>query len=504
MTLNQRLSTTLLLLFIFSSSFLFAQKTDTLKMVQDLNQDKRHEESLRLLNDYRRHNKNEIYGDWLYAHTLHLTGQFVKSQKAYYALENRYPYNYDIKLDRINKVIDHENLNKAIQQLHHIEAQLPKDYNFIAHKLLSQLYYWKGDYDQAASEIDKALYLYFDEKSALKLKKQIQHARSNWLDINLGYFTDDQPMNIVAPQVEAGFYINTMTSIGAKLSFPFYSFSDNSYTTPWVSAFSKFNFIEPKIGVKVGLGMISYQSKDKALTGYVIAKKQFSKYTSLSINAELAPYLATTFSIPSKLMQTKYGINFHYNNPKGFIGKAAYSINQFPALDNSFYTASGWIVSPPLNLANFELRAGYGVNYSNSQKSTFSSAVSLDTILANWDSTYTIEGAFDPFFSPSNQLIHSAVGMIKYTINKDVNMGIDLNYGFSAKLDAPYLYLDKNTNNETVIGRKFEETTYHPMDINTFINYRWSEDLELKGFYKFQRTTYYQSNYFGVTSHLTF
>jgi len=503
MTKYKHLKHLALFLAIFSSSFLFGQKMDTLKKVQELNQQQHYKESIKLLNDYRHHNKNEIYGDWLYAHTLHLTGQFTKSQSTYYALENKNPYNYDIKLDRINKVVEHGNLNKAIKQLHHIELQLPKDYNFVAHKLLSQLYYWKGDYDNAADEIDKALYLYFDEKSALALKKKIKHARSNWLDINLGYFSDDQPMTILAPKVEAGFYVSTRTSVGAKLSYPIYSFSGDSYTTPWLSAFSKFNFIEPKISVKVGIGAISYPSNDKALTGYIDAKKQFSKYLNLSVNAALAPYLSTTFSIPSKLMETKYGISLNYNNPKGFIGKAAYSINQFSALDNSFYTASGWVVSPPLALANLELRAGYGINYSNSQTDNFTAVESLDTILANWDSTYTIEGTYNPFFSPSNQLIHSAIGMIKYTINKDINIGVDVNYGFSATLDAPYLFLDKK-NNETTISRKFEKTTYHPMDINTYINYNWSTDLQLKAFYKLQRTSYYESNYFGLVSHLTF
>ena len=504
MTHPKHLTSVFLLLAIFSSSFLFAQKIDTLKRVQDLNQNSHYKESLQLLNEYRHHNKNEIYGDWLYAHTLHLTGQFAKSQEAYYSLENKHPYNYDIKLDRINKVVEHGSLNKAIEQLHHIEQQLPKDYNFVAHKLLAQLYYWKGDYDHAADEIDKALYLYFDEKSALKLQKKIQHARSNWLNIKLGYFSDDQPMSIFAPEVETGFYINTMTSVGATLTYPIYSFSDNSYTTPWLTAFSKFNFLESKVGLKVGIGVIGYSSKDKTLTGYIKAKKQFSKYTSLSVHTEFAPYLATTFSIPSKLMQTQYAIGFDYNNPKGFIGKASYSINQFAALDNSYYTASGWVVSPPWNLADLEFRAGYGINYSNSQNNTFSATESLDTILANWDSTYTIEGAFNPFFSPSNQLIHSAVGMIKYTINKDINMGIDLNYGFSAKADIPYLYLDKDANNITTVARKFKKTNYHPLDINTFINYNWSDDLHLKMFYKYQRTSYYTSNYFGVSSHLTF
>jgi len=489
---------------LWSASFLFGQKIDTLKKVQELNQSLQYKESLKLLNDYRHHHKNDIYGDWLHAHTISLTGQFAQAQREYYALENKHPYNYDIKLDRINKVVEHGNLNKAIEQLHKIAPQLPKDYNFVAHKLLAQLYYWKGDYDNAYKEIDKALYLYFDEKSALKLKEQIVQARSNWANINIGVFNDDQPLNIIAPEVEVGIYVNTLMTVGAGLSYPIYSFSDNTYTTPWLTTFSNFNFINSKVGIKLGLGVIGYKSKDKALTGLLHIKKQFSKYTSLSASAELAPYLATTFTIPSKLMQTKYGINFDYNNPKGFIGKASYSMNQFSTLDNSYYTVSGWIVSPPLTLANLELRAGYGINYSDGKKNNFTAVESLDTIIANWDSTYTIEGTYNPFFSPSNQLIHSAVGMIKYTINNDFNIGVDVNYGFSAQTDAPYLFLDKGDNGETVIGRKYHNTHYNPLDINTFVNYKLSEDFNLKAFYKFQRTSYYESNYVGLTSHLTF
>ncbi|HHB78568.1 MAG TPA: hypothetical protein ENK85_04985 [Saprospiraceae bacterium] len=489
---------------LWSVSFLFGQKIDTLKRVQSLNQTHQYKESLKLLNDYRHHHKNDIYGDWLHAHTISLTGQFALAQNEYYALENKHPYNYDIKLDRINKVIEHGYLNKAIKQLQKIEPQLPKDYNFIAHKRLAQLFYWKGDYDKAYKEISKAIYIYNNEPSALKLKEQIVRARSNWANINLGVFNDDQPLNIIAPDVEAGLYVNTLMTVGAGISYPIYSFSDNTYTTPWLTAFTNFNLIESKIGVKVGLGVIGYKSKEKALTGLLHIKKQFSKYMSLSASAELAPYLATSFTIPDKLMQTSYGINFDYNNPKGFIGKASYNINQFSTLSNSYYTASGWVVSPPLTLGNLELRAGYGINYSDSKKNNFTAVESLDTIIANWDSTYSIEGHFNPFFSPNNQLIHSAVGMIKYTFNKDLNIGMDINYGFSARTDAPYLFLDKNTNGETQIGRKYHKTKYNPLDINTFINYKWSDDLNLKAFYKFQRTVFYESNYIGLSSHLTF
>lgn len=482
----------------------FGQKNDTLAIVKELNTKEQYSKSITLFQSYYPRHKNDQYAGWIYAQTLHYSGNYAESQRIYKITIQQFPGNNDIKLDLINKLVESGDLSAAIAQIGLFLPEFPTDYKFVAYKTLAQVFYWKGDYDQAIKEIERALVIYSNDQSAIDLKNEISLARSNWVSIDFSHFTDDQPLTKLNPSISSGFYVNSRLSLGVNADHTINSISDSSYSTTWLKGSAKLNFIERKAGLKVEVGTIIYPSKEKSFTGKVELNKKLTKYLNVVFGASYQPYLATTYSIQEKLMQTQYGAAFEWYNPKGFIGRASIDNNHFSAIDNSYYTTSGWLVFPPLKLKNFDLRVGYGINYSDSKCSNFESIETLNDILTVWNTNYQIEGNYNPLFTPNKQLIHSAVGLMEYRPNKKLTMAIDISYGFSAKSNSPYLYLDRDKGGIIIIARDFAEQSYKPMDSNLSLNYQISDTFSIKGYYKYKKTYYYESKSIGITARIVF
>ncbi len=481
-----------------------AQENDTLTIVKDLNEKEEYSKSSKLLQMYYSSHKNDHSVGWLYAQTLHFSGNYSKSQKIYELTIQQFPAKYDIKLDMINKMVESGELSMAIIQINQFLPDLPTDYKFVAYKTLAQLFYWKGDYDQSIIAIDSALAINNNDQSAIDLKNIISIARSNWVEVDFGYFVDDQPLTKYIPNISSTFYVNSRLSMGVDADHTINSISDTSYSTTSLNGFAKFNFIERKAGLKIEIGAINFPSKEKSLTGMIELNKKITKYMNVVFGASYQPYLATTYSIKEKLMQAQYGAAIEWNNPKGFIGRASIDNQLFSAIDNSYYTASGWLVSPPLKLKIFDFRVGYGINYSDSKNNNFESIENLNNILAVWDTSYQVKGDYNPLFTPNKQLIHSAVGLVEFRPIKRLTLTFDISYGFSAKSNSPYLYLDKDSEGLVVIERDFSVQSFKPMDGNVSIYYEISDSFSLKGYYKYQKLYFYESDFAGIIARIIF
>ena len=478
-------------------------QTDTLHIVRQLNKNKQYTRALNLLDAYNRHHRGDLTGAWLRAQTLHLAGDFTGAQRAYYTLENKHPYNYDIKLDRINKVIDHGDIGSAIQQLRRLAPQLPKDYYFVAHRTLAQLFYWKGEYDKAYKEIKTALHVYPADKKALQIRAGIQRARSHWTDVRIAIQKDDQPLSAFRSELETGFYIHSHLTAGVLLSLPAFGYDDHRLSVPQGGAFGIFNFTNTGTQVRLDAGLAAFREKTEWTGGISITQRLSDVVRARAAIARL-PYLTTTLAIPAALMQNQTDLQVVYDKPNGFTGKLLYRANRFAALDNGFFTIGGWLVSPGLLPDDFQIRLGYGFGYSDSKANTFRATESVDSIAANWDSTAVIPGVYDPFFSPHRQMVHTAVAAMQYQINPGLKAGLNLNYGFYARTDAPHLFPGEGDDGLLSIERGFHKATYHPFDWAGYVYYELSDRLSLKAFYKYQRTFYYKSHYFGMTGHYLF
>ncbi|HHH54410.1 MAG TPA: hypothetical protein ENK91_12185 [Bacteroidetes bacterium] len=481
-----------------------AQNLDTLNLAKDLRNTGKVKESLALLKKYFENNKKELYAGWIYADALYKNKKYKESSEIYAETINRYPKNTDLRLDFAIKSTEIGNLKAATYHLNKLNHNLSKDYKFAVKKTLAKVYFWQGDYERSLSNINAALNIYKNDEESLNLKSDIKKIQSNWMKIDASYMDNNQPLTRMSPDIEMGFYHNSRLSTDIGINTSFYSKDYKLHTGGEIDGKVIYRFLNAKASLELGIGLIRLPSNEYNIGTSFSLKKKLFKNSEFQANYKYAPYLATKASIDKKVMQNIFEMSFERKNTDSWMGKLSFTLNNFPSVANSQYTLSSWVVSPSLKLSKFRFRLGYGFNYSDSKKNSFNSTLSLNELLALKDTAIIINGAYDPFFSPKNQKIHSVIGMISYNPFFNTNIGVSINYGAIASSDIPYLFLDNNKNGVLQINRSYFHNKYNPLEINGFISYELPNEVSVKAYYMYQKTSYYTSYVTGLTTKFLF
>jgi tetratricopeptide (TPR) repeat protein len=502
--MNKYIKSLMILFLLGNTVFSHAQAQDTLALAKKWNESGKFHKASSILSEYYPNHTQDLYAGWLYALSLHQSGKFAKSQKIYEHLTELFPNNYDLRLDRINKLAESGRFNQVLEQIEIEKASFPLSYQQELLNTKAKILFWQGDYDKALKNVNAYLAVNPNDGGALSLKKRIGLARRAWLNFDYTYFGDDQPMIKNTPSFRYQYYINSNLTAGAYVDMFFYGYESKSELTNWTKVNATYRLFKSNVIIKAEIGNIYYSTGNNALTGLLSVTKGIIPRLSVTAYAERAPYLATTFSVDDKVMATQGGISLDWKDDKGFMGRLSYDISLFPEVDNSYYTISGWFVSPSLKIKNLGLRLGYGYNFSTSEENTFVPKHDLDYIESNWTEGYQIEGVYNPFFSPQNQQVHSIIGLVNYNLNSRINLGFDMGYGFVGEADSPVLYLNKDEKGKNFVDRGYYRVSYHPLYVNTFFSYKFTDRLDVKLFYKHQETFYYQSNFLGISSRIVF
>ena len=93
-------------------------------------------------------------------------------------------------------------------------------------------------------------------------------------------------------------------------------------------------------------------------------------------------------------------------------------------------------------------------------------------------------GAYDPYFTPKKQQIHSGLFIVNYKPTKKLLVEAKVNYGFNATIRNPY-----SINNIEVDG--FYDETFTPVEYTGSISYNLSNGFGAKITYINQETFFY-------------
>jgi len=440
----------------------------------------------------------------------------MTSRNIYLQAIEKFPTNRLLQLDYANKLAESARLNEAEQRLK-VFINLKNKYEFTATKTLAKVYFWQGRYDIANTTIKKALQLNNTDKEAKEIEKNIDLARKHWAAIDFSYNIDDQPQSAVKPKAEFGYYINDFATVGAKTRLPVF-FSNASYLDFGFSAFNTLNFHKLKAKSYIELGFDKLPNNKIAFNGSLLLNKHIYKYLSAEINTSYKPYLLTNTSLDMNIMELKYGLDFIWNNPNGFMAKAGFNINQFPSFNNLYYTGSAWLMSPKLKVSFFDFRIGYGFSYSDAKVNTYETKDSLQGIIDNsWnEETNTfepltnIDGYYNPFFTPSKQMVNSAIVSINAKPIKPLNINLTGSFGFYSITDNPSLNLEYEEGKETeeyqgaFIKTYFSKEQYFPLDIGAKVSYDILQNFNTGVYYNYLSTKYYKSHQVGINAKYLF
>lgn len=493
----------IILLNITNTGILTGQKIDTFALAKELGEQNEYKKSVQLYKSYYYNHPKDLYAGWMFANALFNNTNYHESQEIYSNLIKLFPENLDLGLDYSVKMTDMGEFDKAIYHLSKIKNKLPKDYLFIAEKTLAKIYLWKGDYEKSLTYINKALNIYSNNEEVLKIRKDIKLARSNWLKIDASYFADDQPLVNMKPNIEMGLYHNSKLSSGLKLQLPIFSKDYTNYYGQGLEGLVSYRFLKSKMEVSINGGIFKFPSNEYDFTGGINIRKNLFKYSTIDVNIKRKPYLAINPD-DKKLLQNIFGISLERNKLGSWTGKLSYDYYQFPSVDNSYYSASSWLLSPSVQLFGLDIRLGYGLNFSDSKRSNFVPKESIEKILSDFDYLSQIKGVYNPFFSPNKQLVNSAIIAMSYNPFQNLSIGFYVNYGFLAKTNSPYFYINEPDNGELIITQGYFIDKYNPLQINANISYVFSPEITVVVYHNYQSTNYYISNLTGLTSKILF
>ena len=157
--------------------------------------------------------------------------------------------------------------------------------------------------------------------------------------------------------------------------------------------------------------------------------------------------------------------------------------------DNNVITSIGaWIVSQPLKLYQFEFQVGYGYSYTDSEE-----------ILFFYDSQGV--GIYDPYFTPKDQEIHSALLITSYKPIQKITLRAKLNYGIQATVQNPYP-IEVTVGNFETGG--FYKADFNYTEINGSIEYAVTNNFGINANYIYQETFFYKRDNFNLGLNFTF
>ena len=97
-----------------------------------------------------------------------------------------------------------------------------------------------------------------------------------------------------------------------------------------------------------------------------------------------------------------------------------------------------------------------------------------------------------------NQMSNSLLVNIKYQIGSSTEIYGHTSIGLFSKIKAPYLYLDKNDFDETVIVTGYSNQRYVPLDLGVSLQSQLSKKVDLTISYSYVSTYYFLTNNFNV------
>jgi hypothetical protein len=364
-------------------------------------------------------------------------------------------------------------------------------------EFLAWVEHWRGR-DQSAIKNLKLVPGWDSGNSSIQiLLDEIKAFRSPIIESSYEFNSDDQPMTLSNYHIKGNMYRSWLFSPGASLRYLSYSSSYGNSTSDylWYEASNIISLNSAKIifELKAG-GLTSYFGDKSEFTWRVMASKQLFKKISIELSAGRTPYLYTLKSVyrsEEPLMNNFVTGALKFNSNDNYRAELSYISNNF-GKDERVYTTYFWLLAPILKSDYLRLDAGYSFNYSNSTQSTFKPASDInENIAPSVDSQF--KGMYDPYFSPINQYINSAVVSATIKGGKLLRISTKLVYGFAAWSNNPTLW-EQSISSMRPYQTYFSKLKFSPVEFEAKVDLKLSDKITLSAFYIYNNLAFYKLN----------
>lgn len=476
-------------LFLYSG-FLEAQP-NSIENARKLSYEKKYKEALNLLLDFEKNNPNDINALRLHAQILY----WMKEYKQAFALCESYlqqnPTDNFLKLDYGRMLFDLQRWSKAEQVLNDYLEKNPNQVEAL--NMLATIAFWQGRISESKVQFNHVLSIYPGNEWASDYLKKVMLTSSPYLKISGAYNSDTQPFSNLGGGLEAGIYKSNLLSPKISLLYQNYDSSGmkrNSYAT---TLSNKIFFSDIGTDLNLGAGIVQPLG-DTGLnwTASIEITKRLFKNMNFSVSAERKNYQYTLSNFHRAILHNDVSACLSYSKEKSWSAQTAYTTLIFDD-NNSLQHYYAWLLSPALQFSKFEFYLGYNFNFASSQNNRYNLTASPEESIVQYDSTGKIPVLYTPYFTPQNQLIHSAIATFIFKPTSFFSLKLHASYGFHAQADSPYLYFDNDENGKLIIVRDYFLQKYTPLEFSGKLNYSISSKLMLEAYYIYSKAFFFES-----------
>ena len=459
---------------------------DTVNLARTKAYNKEFSEANDLLISYNAHNKDQ-YAIQLQAQILYWMKDFKKAEQSYIDGMALFPNYHALKLDFARMLFQLNKTERAkLLFLDYISVDAK---NAEANISLAWIDLQNGKISLAKKGAEDILLSYPDNKEAENILSTIEELTAPYLKLRAGAYSDDQPMQQSFIEPEVGVYRSWLLSPFVKASFNRQN-TTQSYATQWISAGNKIFLAATKTNIELSAGYFQGKNHEGDATWKIMLSQRISKNFSVDAGTEKRPYQYTIASVsnPFSYQITEAGFNLNKNNR--WLGRAAFQSQKFDDgnLVSTFY---GWLLAPVIDKNGFSLKAGYSFSHADSDVNTF---IPKTSFAPPFVPNNNIEGKFDPYFTPKEQYVNSALISLSVPISPSVNFSTRASVGFYARASQPVLFVDSDGTGTRFINKTYGSLNYTPVEIFSELNIKFSRNFYLAGNHAYNSLIFFKSN----------
>lgn len=402
-----------------------------------------------------------------------------------------------IKLDYGRILFQLQSYREATSILESYLISHPEDPE--ANTLLAQMNYWQGGSPKKSyAYLDKILKPFPENEAAIAVKSEIEKATAPKISVQVGNFSDSQPMQFSFLEGSLGLYQSALLQPELKASISFYQ-SDQL-----ISFFSLRNtsaFIQTGTSVTLSAGYTASNSWENGvgLYGIMLDQKIKSGFT-LNLSAEKESYFYTLSSLDQVITPTALKASFGRDYGGNFSGRVWIQNATFQD-DNSVIAFGAWMLYPVLKLPKVRLELGYAFTQGDSKEVRFGPNLPIQGRANNTDVGTIIPGSYQPYFTPINQQIHGVLGKFTVTPSASIKVDASANLGVKATIDNPNMIYYGTGNSpanrpiaEDDLFLILNPMSYTPWDLAINLEWELSPYSALRFSYTHQTTVFFNSN----------
>ncbi len=485
----------LVCLLVLAVSPVHSQAIDTLQLVNTLHQNKQIEASEKLLAVYHGNHPGDFNAIWLYAQTAYWLKHFKTSRNLYEKGIQLQPDNAYFQLDYARMLLNTRRYKKSGYWLNKL-----KDYSVTssaARMELARLDYWRGNNLKARKWLKEMPDRGADPETR-ELFSSIVVAGAPWLKFNTAFQIDTQPLETISLSLESGVALSHFFSPYAGIYSPVYFNEGNVHHAKMFVLGNKTVFSSPGTELSYNAGFVRYPGNGSSdwISRVSLDQKIFN-HLSLTIENERKPYFSTVASLDTAVLTRRFFMSLNLANENGFSGKIGFERNSFED-ENHVYAAYGYLLTPPIRFGKVSVLLGYSYAYHDSREDRFRPVGSLPEIIASQGKGNSITGYYDPYFTPLQQSVHSAVFSLLVQPGPAIKFGMNVSPALMATTWNPYFYLESKGVGKFALVKDYSRISFHPLEGSAYLEWKTGKKFMMRAEYAYRHTFFYESNFVSL------